>query len=156
MHSTRSGLRELESLYELLPYFLRAGFTPFLPEFDSGVDFIAYREKRINEVHDLLIKVQLKSRWTIDRKYLGRSIAIAFKDSGWWYVIPHDNMVSVAETAGYTATGSWERGNYSIGSMNKALRDHSRAWRLNRSDSIDSTDCGQNEEVWQGLAKGQS
>ena len=146
---TSSGLRELENLYKLLPYFTRSGFTPFLPEFDSGIDFIACRESAAGE-GDVLIKVQLKGRWTIDKKYRGRSMAIAFPDEQDWYVIPHGEMVAFAEQAGFTNTKSWDQGTYSVGRLGSTLRQHSERWRLCYDNPTN------NEAVWQGLAQGQS
>jgi hypothetical protein len=52
-----------------------------------------------------LRKVQQKSRWTIDQKYVGREIWIAFPFAGDWYLIPHDMMVASADAA--TQTASW-------------------------------------------------
>ena len=148
-NATSSGLRELENLYTLLPYFVRSGFTPFLPEFDSGVDFIAYREHRSEDGGDLLLKVQLKGRWTIDQKYLRRAIVIAFRDGDDWFVIPHDEMVAFATEAGYTRTASWQAGTYSVGTMGAALRHRNERWRL-------SPDTEPNEQIWQRLRQGQS
>jgi hypothetical protein len=55
--------------------------------------------------------VQLKGRWTIDKKYLGRNIWIAFPDRGEWYVAPHDELVTQGER--HTQTASWVKGTYS-------------------------------------------
>jgi hypothetical protein len=52
--------------------------------------------------------VQLKGRWTIDRKYLGRDIWVAFPVGVDWFLMPHDKMVRAAPT--YTATTSWKDG----------------------------------------------
>ena len=54
----------------------------FLPVYDGGVDFIFYRESD-GEIR----KVQLKGRWPIDRKYVGRDIWVAFPVSG--KMVPH-------------------------------------------------------------------
>ena len=55
----------------------------------------------------LLHKVQVKGRWTIDRKYIGRDIWIAFPIGSDWYLVPHDVMVAWAEADGATKTASW-------------------------------------------------
>ena len=66
--------------------------------------------------------MQLKGRWTIDRKYVGRDIWIAFPISGEWYLIRHDDMVSTAEAQGFTRTSSWtESGTYNFSSPSKAV-----------------------------------
>jgi len=39
-----------------------------------------------------VVKIQLKGRLTIDRKYLKKQLYIAFSDNGNWYCYPHDYM----------------------------------------------------------------
>jgi hypothetical protein len=73
--------------------------------YDGGVDFILYREG-----DGMVRKVQLKGRWTIDRKYVGRDIWMAFPISGDWYLMPHDAMLAAAELDGVTKTASWVDG----------------------------------------------
>ena len=105
-----SQSKEVENRYQLCSFFLKAGFVPYIPEYDSGVDFILYRES-----DDLLLKLQLKSRWTVDRKYLERNVWIAFPNSETagtqWYVVPHDSMVEHSKTR-HSDTLSWEKGLY--------------------------------------------
>lgn len=48
--------------------------------------------------------VQLKGRWTIDKKYQGRNVWIAFHDGGHWYVAPHDELVRLAQGYGHLAS----------------------------------------------------
>ena len=106
-----SQSREVLNRYELCGQFLVKGFVPFIPEYDAGVDFMLYREK-----DDSLLKVQLKSRWSVDRKYFGRNIWIAFPESGnesarAWFVVPHDLMVQHGK-AKHSKTESWLKGIY--------------------------------------------
>ena len=68
----------------------------------AGIDFILYRES-----DGELRKVQLQSRWTIDRKYERRDIWIAFPIRGTWYLIPHKVMIASAEADAITETASW-------------------------------------------------
>jgi hypothetical protein len=83
--------------------------TIFLPVYDGGVDFILYRES-----DGLVRKVQLKGRWEIRQKYVGRDIWIAFPDRGNWYLMPHDGMMALAEADGVKQTASWQQsGGYS-------------------------------------------
>ena len=58
----------------------------------QGVDFLAYHKDG-----DQTLKVQLKARCTVDQKYLGRDIYIAFPCDGQWYLIPHDMLARIAE-----------------------------------------------------------
>jgi len=111
---------------ELTTLLLRQGYNMFLPVYDHGIDMIAHRES-----DDDLKLIQQKSRWTIARKYVGRSIWIAFRDRGDWYLAPHDEMVSLGEEAGYTATPSWtDKGLYHRASMTSDLRERCEKYRL--------------------------
>lgn len=133
MENGRSGhagyIRELKLRCKIIPIFLDDGFIPFVPEFDTGIDLIIYRER-----DDLLIKVQLKSRWSIDRKYIGRGFAMAFPaetDSD-WYLVPHDEMVGFARNStSYLASASWrEQGIYHRRAMSRAMLQHFDGYRL--------------------------
>jgi hypothetical protein len=105
----RSQVREVINRNTVVSLALDEGFNAFLPVYDSGVDFVLYRE-----CDGLVRKVQLKSRWTIERKYVGRDIWIAFPMGSDWYLMPHDEMLAYAETDGVTQTASWiEGGSYS-------------------------------------------
>lgn len=95
-------VREVINRNTLVSLALTSGYNAFLPVYDGGTDFILY-----NEGTGDLKKVQLKGRWTIDRKYLGLDIWIAFQEGDVWYLAPHDEMVQLAETYGYAATASW-------------------------------------------------
>ncbi len=113
---------------ELTTLLLRQGYNVFIPVFDEGIDLIAHREAD----NDLKL-IQQKSRWTIAQKYVGRNIWIAFRDSGGWFLAPHDEMVSLGEAAGYTATLSWtDKGLYHRSSMTRDLRERCEKYRLPR------------------------
>ncbi len=105
MSRYRSQVREVINRNTVVSLALDQGFNAFLPVYDGGVDFILYRES-----DGLVRKVQLKGRWTIDRKYLDRDIWVAFPIAGDWYVMPHDVMVALAEADGVTKTASWMDG----------------------------------------------
>lgn len=53
----------------------------------QGADFIACHIDGSS-----FIKVQLKGRLTIDQKYSGKDIYIAFNQDGKWYMYPHDTL----------------------------------------------------------------
>ena len=57
----------------------------------QGADFLAYHKDG-----DQTLKVQLKARCTVDPKYLGKDIYIAFPCKCEWYLIPHDALARVA------------------------------------------------------------
>jgi hypothetical protein len=73
----------------LVTVALNQGYNAFLPVYDNGIDLILH-----NAATGDTKLVQLKGRWTIDKKYIGRNIWIAFPDRGEWYVAPHDEMVT--------------------------------------------------------------
>ncbi|MCU1253676.1 MAG: hypothetical protein JWQ49_6705 [Edaphobacter sp.] len=109
MNRNRSQVREVINRNMVVSLALEQDFNAFLPVYDDGVDFILYRESD-NELR----KVQLKSRWTIDKKYIGRNIWVAFPIAGDWYLMPHDEMFAAGEADGVTLTSSWiDNGAYS-------------------------------------------
>ena len=75
----------------------------------QGADFLAYH---LNGEDSL--KVQLKSRVTIQKKYIGKSIHIGFFDGDDCYIFPHDEVTeSILANSNIANTESWERGFYS-------------------------------------------
>jgi hypothetical protein len=105
----RSQVREVINRNTVVSLALEQGFNAFLPVYDGGVDFILYRES-----DGAIRKVQLKARWTIERKYVGRDIWIAFPNGNDWYLMQHDEMLKAAGAERVTQTASWlEGGAYS-------------------------------------------
>jgi hypothetical protein len=86
----------------------------------QGADFLAYH---LNG--STTLKVQLKSRLTIDQKYYGKDkdIWMAFPHGGFWYLIEHDRLVEkVRENTDWLNTSSWkDKNGYSSVSINKGL-----------------------------------
>ncbi len=120
-----SQVREVINRNVVVSLALEQGFNAFLPVYDGGVDFILYRES-----DGQVRKVQLKGRWTIDRKYVGRDIWIAFPIENNWYLIPHDEMVGSAET-GVIQSASWtERGQYSRPYLSAAVKARCAPFRF--------------------------
>lgn len=144
--------QELVHRCAVMPIFVEDGFIPYIPEFDLGVDYILYRE-----FDDLLIKVQQKGRWTIDRKYLDRQIAVAFPDGKDWYLIPHSSMFEYArDRTNILETASWndgkpakerpsdyrpKKGTYSVGRLSREMKDHFSSFRLRNEQ-------GRNSEIY--------
>ncbi len=110
MDRYRSQIREAINRNVVVSLALEQGFNAFLPVYDGGVDFILYRE-----TDGAVRKVQLKGRWTIDRKYVGRDIWVAFPIGENWHLMPHDLMLEHAEADGKALkSASWlEKGGYS-------------------------------------------
>jgi frataxin-like iron-binding protein CyaY len=84
----------------------------------QGADFLAYH---INGTTTL--KVQLKSRVTINKKYSGKDIWMAFPHKGYWYLIEHHRLVEkVGKYTDWLSTPSWkEKNGYSSVSINSAF-----------------------------------
>jgi hypothetical protein len=85
-----------------------------------GADFLAYHK----DGNDTL-KVQLKGRITIDKKYLGKELYMSFPISGRWYLIEHDVLVQlVSENTNWLNTESWlSSGSYSSGKVSQSLQE---------------------------------
>ena len=81
----------------------------------QGADFIAIKD---NE----MMKIQLKGRFTIDKKYIGKKIYIAFIEDGIVKIYFHDDVInSLSEEI--TKTKSWRlNGCYSWGKTPKMYR----------------------------------
>ena len=84
----------------------------------QGADFLAYH---VNG--STTLKVQLQSRLTIDGKYHGKDIWMAFPHGGYWYLVPHDILVEkVGQHTDWLKSLSWtDRHGYSSTSVNPGL-----------------------------------
>ena len=69
-----------------------------------GADFLAYHMNG-----ETTLKVQLKSRLTIDQKYCGKDIWVAFPHKRCWYLIKHDCLVDkVGKQTRWLDSPSWK------------------------------------------------
>lgn len=84
----------------------------------QGADFLAYPFNG-----DKTLKIQLKSRITINKKYLEKDLFITFPNKGYWFLIEHDGLVKLIEkTTGWLDTSSWkDKGSYSSKNINREL-----------------------------------
>ncbi len=72
----------------------------------QGADFIACHIDG-----QKFLKVQLKGRLCIDRKYINKDIYIAFRYNDEWFLYPHDIMMNFIEAAGaINKSQSWSVG----------------------------------------------
>ena len=83
-----------------------------------GADFLAYHKDGSQT-----LRVQLKSRLTIDRKYCGQDLWMNFPARGNWYLVEHDALLRiVGERTTWLSTSAWtDHGRYSSGSPSRAL-----------------------------------
>jgi hypothetical protein len=132
MSGLSSQALEFVNRSAVLPIFVKDRFMPYVPEWDEGIDFIVYREK-----DDLLLKLQLKSRWSIDRKYVGRNIGLLFRDKNIWYLCPHDDMVEYAhQNTSFLSSESWiARGIYHVPNVSLTARQHFETYGLSDQNS---------------------
>ena len=101
----------------------------------QGADFIAQHCDGFR-----FLRVQLKSRFNIDNKYVGKELHIAFPlnlATNVWCVFPHDEIVRVLEASGiYTESESWKRfGAYSVAGVSKQVLELLAMYRLDTAQT---------------------
>ena len=104
-----------------------------------GADFLAYHKDSSQT-----LRVQLKGRATIEKKYWGRDLYIAFPfpDDGRrvWYLVPHDELVALSdEHTNWLNTRSWEEGKYSSLSLKPQLREALEPYKLQKRGIDEAT-----------------
>jgi len=84
----------------------------------QGADFLAYHVDGTTT-----LRVQLKSRLAIQKKYCDKNIWMAFPHKGSWYLIEHDRLVEkVGQTTDWLKSSAWSKSRgYSSKSINHAL-----------------------------------
>jgi len=104
------------------------GFTTIRLSSDwRGADFIAQHFDGTT-----FLKVQLKSRLTFDKKYVGRDLHICFPDGNEWFLYPHDDFLeTILASTNIGETSSWkDQGGYSFPSISRKLREFLEPYRL--------------------------
>ena len=93
----------------------------------QGADFIA---QHIDG--KTMLRVQLKGRMTIEKKYLGKDLYICFREKEQWYFVPHDEFVDWARVNTTICTSfSWAKnGGYSVPSLSVAIKAHLEQYRI--------------------------
>lgn len=97
----------------------------------QGADFIA---QHIDG--ETFLRVQLKGRLTLDRKYQGKGLYVVFPYGDLWYIYPHDELLEIIlEKTTIRTTVSWaERGGYSWNSLSQQLLELLEPYRLVKVD----------------------
>lgn len=92
----------------------------------QGADFIAQHLDG-----ETFLKVQLKSRLTFDKKYIGKNIYVAFPSEFKWYLYPHDTLLErvLAETR-IGKTKSWLDGTYTFPKLSKQIQEFLRTYKV--------------------------
>jgi len=118
-HRLNAKQKELFNFQKLSGILAAYGFNCIkLADDWQGADFLAFH---INQTTTL--EVQLKSRLTIDHKYDGKDIWIAFPHGDDWYLIKYDRLVEkVGKQTDWLRSLSWKDGErYSSTSINAGL-----------------------------------
>jgi hypothetical protein len=84
----------------------------------QGADFLAYHKDGRNT-----LKVQLKSRISIDKKYEGKELFVAFPVNEDWYLVEHDTLIKkVGQDTPWLKTNSWvKKGFYNAKNPSRQL-----------------------------------
>lgn len=93
------------------------GFSGVLLSDDyNGADFLAIHKD------GEILRVQLKGRITIDRKYIGKDLYMAFPVKDRWCLIAHDRLLNLPAISRWLKSSSWtETGSYSSPTVGKSL-----------------------------------
>lgn len=114
-----SRQKEIFNFQKVAGYLADYGFNCMKLSDDwQGADFLAYHKDGSNT-----LKVQLKSRTSIAKKYLTKSLYMAFPIRGVWHLIEHDQLVDLIEKhTTWLTSASWrERGSYTSANPNPQL-----------------------------------
>lgn len=82
----------------------------------QGADFIAVKG-------DDMIKIQLKGRFTIDKKYIGKDIFVSFLEEGKVKIYKHDEALKLIPENVKTSKSWSEVGSYSWGKTPKYFNE---------------------------------
>lgn len=124
-----SRQKENYNFHRVASILAEYGFTSIRLSDDwEGADFLAYHK----DGNDTL-KIQLKSRMTIDKKYEDKDLHMCFKIGNVWYLVPHEDLLDIvkATSPNTLKTTSWvEKGSYNSQSPSKAIREKLSAYAL--------------------------
>lgn len=113
--------QENYNFYRISAILAEYGFVSFRLTNDwLGADFIAHHNDG-----ETFIKVQLKGRFSLGQKYIGKDVFIAFSEKGEWYLYPHDKILAeFSEIANFKNTRAWTEQNkaHSRGKLSRALK----------------------------------
>ena len=86
----------------------------------QGADFLAFHKDGATT-----LRVQLKARVAISKKYQGKDLYLAFPAGGRWYLVPHDRLIAIAKkTTPWLRSSSWvENGQYSAAQPSRQMLD---------------------------------
>jgi len=127
-NSLNSRQKEIFNFQKLSGVLADYGFNCIkLADDWQGADFLAYHKDGLDT-----LKVQLKSRLTIDEKYKGKGLFLAFPLNEHWYLVEHDTLIEkVEEHTGWLNTDSWvKKGCYSSAAPSGQLMQSLSEYKL--------------------------
>lgn len=93
-HKLNARQKELHNFHKIAARLADYGFhSMWLSDDWQGADFIACHIDGAT-----ILRVQLKARMVLDRKYLGKGLHIAFRDGERIFVYPHDALLDWVRT----------------------------------------------------------
>ena len=112
---------------EIQAYLMKMGWMVYNPAADvGGVDWIA-----INLSTNELRKIQQKSRFLINKKYIGKDLWIGTAAYGAIYMIPHDKLLETSAGLKAQRTKSWrENGEYHWPSISEAMKKEVQGYAI--------------------------
>ena len=125
--------REIYNFQKVASLLADYGFNCIKLDDDwQGADFLAYHKDG-----STTLKVQLKSRLTICRKFQDKDLYLAFPANGRWYLVPHDELVEIAgKTTPWLRSQSWVGdGLYSRDKPSKLMLDRLSSHALDPHES---------------------
>ena len=94
--------KELRNFHKVAARLADYGYhSMWLSDDWQGADFLAVH---IDEA--TVMRVQLKARMVIDRKYLGKGLHIAFREENRVFIYLHDELVAFVDTQGLIGEGA--------------------------------------------------
>ena len=117
--SLNARQKEVFNFQKIAATLADCGYNCIKPADDwQGADFLAYRMDGTET-----LKVQLKSRITIQENLRNKDIWIAFPHKGNWYLIEHDRLLTkVGEATRWLEAAAWKTGHsYHSMSVNPKL-----------------------------------
>ena len=69
------------------------------------------------------LKIQIKGRFGLFQKYIGKDVYIAFIEKSTLYCYPHDELLEYLQAKSYLSTKSWlEKGEYHFPKLTEELK----------------------------------
>ena len=120
--------REIFNFQKVAAILANYGFNCIKPADDwQGADFLAYHIDGNNTR-----KVQLKGRLSIDQKYVGKNLYMAFPSKNCWYLVKHDRLVDlIRDHTNWLNTPSWiDKGFYNSDAPSRLLLKALEGFRI--------------------------